>query len=166
MTMSNLDSPAPSQDERVMAALAHVSALLPLMGVVAPIVVWATQKDKSRFVAFQALQAVVYQLSMVLAWFLGMGCYVLSFFSLFAFIPFAGSETSQTLPPLFLPTFFIPFVVMGLMLIGGLAFVVYGLIAAILVFQGKPFRYILIGRWVERFIQPKPGTPSAPPTSE
>jgi uncharacterized Tic20 family protein len=52
----------PNQNDKIMAALAHISALLPLMGVIAPIVIWATQKDKSEYVAFQALQAVVYQL--------------------------------------------------------------------------------------------------------
>ena len=54
----------PSQDERIMAGLAHISAILPMMGMVAPIVIWVTQKDKSKFVSFQALQAVSYQLAM------------------------------------------------------------------------------------------------------
>jgi len=57
----------PSQNDKIMAALAHISALLPLMGIIAPIVIWVTQKDKSEYVAFQALQAVAYQLLMILA---------------------------------------------------------------------------------------------------
>jgi uncharacterized Tic20 family protein len=32
----------PTQSDKIMAALAHVSAILPLMGVIAPIVIWAT----------------------------------------------------------------------------------------------------------------------------
>ena len=52
-----------SQDERIMAALSHATALLPFMGVIAPIVIWVTQKDKSQYVAFQALQAMAYQLN-------------------------------------------------------------------------------------------------------
>jgi uncharacterized Tic20 family protein len=78
--MENIASITPTQDERVMAALAHISALLPMMGVVAPIIIWVTQKGKSKFVAFQSLQALAYQLSMILAWFVGMGCYMFSFF--------------------------------------------------------------------------------------
>jgi uncharacterized Tic20 family protein len=63
-----------------MAALAHIAAIVPFMGVIAPIIIWATQKDKSEYVAFQSLQAVAYQLVMILAWFVGMGCYMLSSF--------------------------------------------------------------------------------------
>jgi uncharacterized protein len=160
--LNSLSSSLPAQDERVMAALSHISALLPLMGVIAPIVIWVTQKDKSRYVAFQALQALVYQLSMVVAWIVGMGCYMLSFIGMFAFIPFTSSGTSQPASPLIITTFFIPFIVLGIMLIGGLAFIVYGVIGAILAFQGKPFRYVLIGTQVEKFMQPKHEAPATP----
>ncbi len=75
-----ISMPAPSQNDKIMAALAHISAVLPLIGVIAPTIIWATQKDKSEYVAFQALQAVAYQLVMILAWFIGMGCYMISAF--------------------------------------------------------------------------------------
>ena len=89
--MTDLDSLTPSQDERVMAALAQISVLVPFLGVIAPIVIWVTQKDKSRYVAFQSLQAVAFQLTLVFAWFVGMGCYMCSFFSIFLTIPLASS---------------------------------------------------------------------------
>ena len=41
-----LTSSTPTQNDKIMAALAHVSALLPMMGVIAPIIIWAIQKDK------------------------------------------------------------------------------------------------------------------------
>ena len=93
----------PNQNDKIMAALAHISALLPFMGVIAPIIIWATQRDKSEYVAFQALQAVVYQLLMILAWFVGMGCYMLSFFTMFLGIPFAGEsgQVDPSIAPLF-----------------------------------------------------------------
>lgn len=96
--MTNIDSSIPTQDERVMAALAHASALLPLMGVIAPIVIWVSQKEKSKYVAFQALQALAYQLGMILAWFVGMGCYMLSFFGTFLGIPLSSSTNSSQSP--------------------------------------------------------------------
>jgi hypothetical protein len=37
--MNNQDINEPSQDERIMAALAHITILVPFMGVVAPIVI-------------------------------------------------------------------------------------------------------------------------------
>ncbi len=154
--MTNLDSLTPTQDERVMAALSHVSALMPFFGVIAPIVIWVTQKDKSRYVAFQSLQALAFQLSMVAAWFVGMGCYMFSFFGTFFTIPFASrSEPSQSLSPLFGLAFLIPFLVFGAIFVGGFFFIVYGIIGAIMAFQGKPFRYMIIGKSVERFLQPK-----------
>jgi uncharacterized Tic20 family protein len=133
-----------NQNDKIMAALAHVSAILPFMGVIAPIVIWVTQKDKSEYVAFQALQAIIYQLVMILAWFIGMGCYMLSFFGMFLTIPFTGSSGNPGSPVMALGAI-IPFFVMGFMFIGGAVFVIYGLVGAIQVFQGKDFHYIIIG---------------------
>jgi uncharacterized protein len=144
----------PSQNDKIMAALAHVSAILPFMGVITPIVIWATQKDKSEYVAFQALQAVVYQLLMILAWFVGMGCYMLSFFTMFLGIPFAeGGQVDPSIAPWFAVGFMIPFIIFGAIFVGGALFVIYGLIAAIQVFQGKDFRYIFIGNRLEKYLQ-------------
>ena len=153
--MTNFDELTPTQDERVMAALSHISALLPLMGVVAPIIIWVTQKEKSKYIAFQSLQALAFQLSMVLAWFIGMGCYMFSFFGLILGMPLSSPpNSSASSSPLFVVLFAIPFIVMGLISIGGFIFVVYGIIGAVRSFQGKPFRYAFIGRRVERFMQP------------
>jgi uncharacterized protein len=139
-----------------MAALAQISVLIPFFGVIAPVVIWVTQKDKSRYVAFQSLQAIAFQLTMIFAWFLGMGCYVCSFFSMFLMIPLASSsESPQSIAPLFGFTTLIPFVVMGLIFLGGFLFILYGIVAAVITFQGKPFRYAIIGRRVERFMQTK-----------
>lgn len=151
--MTSIDSLTPTQDERVMAALSHISTLLPMVGVIAPIVIWITQKDKSKYVAFQALQALAYQLTMILAWFIGMGCYMFSFFGTFFTIPF--SDSSQSASPLFALGFIIPFLVFGAIFIGGFFFIIYGIVGAVMAFQGKPFRYIIIGNRIERFMQPK-----------
>ena len=145
----------PSQNDKIMAALAHISAILPFMGVIAPIIIWATQKDKSEYVAFQALQAVAYQLLMILAWFIGMGCYMLSFFTMFLGIPFAGSSSGDIDPsvaPLFALGFVIPFIIFGAIMIVGALFILYGLFGAIQVFQGKDFRAI-IGNRLANYLQ-------------
>lgn len=152
--MTKIDSLTPTQDERVMAALSHASALLPMMGVIAPIIIWVTQKEKSRYVAFQSLQALAFQLSMIAAWFVGMGCYMLSFFGTFITIPFASPSGDQSANPLLGLAFIVPFLVFGAIFIGGFLFVIYGIIGAIMTFQGKPFRYVFIGNRVERFMQP------------
>src|SRR5512141_2065517 len=84
----------PTQNDRIMAALAHATAILPVTGVIAPIVIWVTQKDKSEYVAFQALQAIAYQLLIILGWFAGMALYMGSFVGMFLIMPPGGSSPS------------------------------------------------------------------------
>jgi uncharacterized Tic20 family protein len=50
-----------TSDERVMGGLAH------FFGLIAALIVWATQKDKSRFLRFQALQAMAFDAVLVVA---------------------------------------------------------------------------------------------------
>ena len=71
----------PSQNDKIMAALAHISAILPFMGVIAPIIIF------------------------------------------------------------------------GAIFIGGALFILYGLIGAIQVFQGKDFRYAIIGNRLATYLQ-------------
>ncbi len=147
-TPTSLPSSSPSSNDKIMAALAHVSAMMPMIGVIAPIVIWATQKDKSEFVAFQAIQAVAYQLLMVFLYFVGMGCYMGSFFLMFP-AGFLTSGSSMDSTPLFI---FIPFVVFGCILLGGFFFIIYGIVAAILTFQGRDFRYVFLGNWLANYL--------------
>ena len=66
-----------TQNERALAALAHGSILLGLFsngigGIVTALVIWVVQRQKSAYVAHQALQALVYQVATflltMLAW--------------------------------------------------------------------------------------------------
>ncbi len=150
---------APAQDERITAAMAHVTAILPLFGIMAPIVVWTTQKDRSRFVAFQALQALVYQLAMILAWLVGMACYMCSYIGIIAG-PIVGLMVGHPAEGMLGPTeglmvasMLVPFIVFGLISVGGIAFVLYGLVGAVQVLRGKEFRYVIIGTRLERYLQ-------------
>ncbi len=146
---------APTQDERILAALAHVTAILPFTGLVAPIVIWVTQREKSAYVAFQSLQALAYQLTMILAWFLGMACYMCSCFAMFVSVPLAASASggarTTTVPPIFAAGFLFPFVIFGALIIGGIVFTIYALVAAVRALQGKDFRYLIIGNRIEQY---------------
>jgi uncharacterized Tic20 family protein len=137
----------PSQDERTMAALAHGSVILFGMGAIAAILIWMTQKEKSRYVAFQALQATAYQLVGVLVSIVSWCCWMALYF--LSFIPLvAAAETSSDPPAVFWLAMFLMFVPLGLMglwILGGLWGAVRGL-------QGRDFRYILIGQQLERWL--------------
>lgn len=147
----------PSQDERVMAALSHITILIPTIGVIAPIVIWVTQKDKSRYVAFQALQAAAFQLLIVLLWFVGMACYMGSFFLMVG----GTTLTRGGGPGPVGIMMFIPFLFLIGMLLIMLLFIILGVVAAVMTFQGKDFRYPIIGDWIARYTQasgPSTGT--------
>ncbi len=63
---------AASKDQRNMAMFAHLSAFAGLIfppggNVIAPLIVWLTQREKSAFVADQALEALNFNLTVFLA---------------------------------------------------------------------------------------------------
>ncbi|HET89774.1 MAG TPA: DUF4870 domain-containing protein [Chloroflexi bacterium] len=148
----------PTQDERILAALAHASIILPFWGLVAAIVIWVTQREKSRFVGFQALQGAAYQLSLVLLAILGGICYMCSFFGTFLTLPFGIIASEEATSPsvigllVSMGSTAIPFCLMGLFLLVGLVFVLYGLYGAVRVLQGEEFRYAVVGERLERYL--------------
>jgi len=152
----------PTSDERVMAGLSHVAALIPIVGIIAPIVIWVTQKDKSRYVHFQALQALVYQLAIIVGYFIWMGCYMLAIFGTVFTLPFTGSNggPQPDSPFAFVPALF-PILFMCVFFLLGLAVAAYAIVAAVQSFQGRPFRYVLIANWVDRYLSGKAEQPPA-----
>ena len=131
-----------------MAALAHAGIILPFTGILAPIVIWVTQKGKSSYVAFQAIQALAYHLLLFIGGILGFACYLASFFLMFGGIFYTSSK--ENVPPLIGMFGLLPFGVMGLLFCGGFLFILYGLVAAVLALSGKEFRYFLLGDFIER----------------
>ena len=143
-TQNNPFVSAHTSDERTMAALAHGSAVLNLFagigGLIAAFVIWMTQKEKSAWVAFHALQSLVFQavvlggtvLVVVLVWIVG---FAVSFATV-------GIGTIVAVPVMIL-SFFV-----GFLIIGGV--VVYGVYGAYQIYQGREFRYIWIGNWLQQ----------------
>jgi uncharacterized Tic20 family protein len=99
-----------------------------------------TQKEKSAWVAFHALQSLVFQavvlggtvLVVVLVWIVG---FAVSFATI-------GFGTLVAVPVMIL-VFFVGFIIIG-------AVVVYGLYGAYQIYQGREFRYIWIGNWLQQ----------------
>ena len=137
----------PSREDRTMAALAHGSGLLPGMGVVAAVVIWATQKGTSRYVNFQALQAIVYQMAGLLVQIVGWCCWTALY--LVSFIPMIAAAEAWAEPPaifwISMLLMVVPFALMGLWIVGSL----WG---AIRTLQGRDFRYLWVGTRLERWL--------------
>ncbi len=149
------------QDERILAALAHISVMLPVWGMIGTIILWVTQREKSQFVGFQALQALVYQLTLVVGGILAGGCYMCLFagtgllfpLGTFATLGSGGSESGGVIP-LLISLFggFLPFCLVGVILLIAVVFVLYALYGAVRVLQGEDFRYAIIGRKLEEYL--------------
>ncbi len=136
-----------STEERLLAAIAHAAIVLQGVSLLVGVLVYITQREKARFAAFHGLQAAVYQLITMI---LTVGLWLVwGIFYAFSMIPLVQlAETMPNAPP---PPIF--WVGMGTMAIPILAMVVFGLYAlwaALRAWQGKDFRYALIGGWLER----------------
>ncbi|MFZ2097878.1 MAG: DUF4870 domain-containing protein [Anaerolineales bacterium] len=145
---------SPTSNESLMAAISH------FFGWLVALIVWATQKDKSPFVRFQAVQALAFDIITSIAVFLLVGCMVVFILGVLglgigdiAILGSQGNPTTEpvrivialiTAVPLLIPCIFIP--------IAGFIFIAR-LIATIQTFQGKNFRYPWLGTLVERYQQ-------------
>ncbi|MFW6097872.1 MAG: DUF4870 domain-containing protein [Chloroflexota bacterium] len=133
-----------TQEDRLMAALAHAAILTGFMAPIAGILIYVTQKEKSAYAAGQALQAAIYQLAgmllLILAWILWDIFYFISFIPVIA----AADANSNAPPPIFwvgMGSMICPFILMGLW---GL----YGLYGALRAWSGADFRYAVVGKLV------------------
>lgn len=132
-----------SKEEKLMALLSHLSIFIPNIGILAPIVIWVTNKEKSDFVRFNTLQAIFFQLIffvlMMLFIFVGI-------ILMLASIPwFDLSSNAEPGIVLFLSMVFM-FMFFPLWIIFG----IYAVVASIKSYKGKMFKYAIIGRIIER----------------
>jgi len=128
-------APLSPSEERTWAMLAHLSVLVNLitgfLGPVVALIIYLVYKDRSRYVAYQSLQAFVMQL----VWWVGGGVLAAILWTL------GGVLTVVCVGILLFPLA----VAASLLPIGAL---VYGIVGAIQTSQGQDFRYWLIGDWV------------------
>jgi len=126
--------PLSSSDERTWAMLAHLSVLLNLitglLGPVAAIIIYAVYKDRSRYVAYHAMQSFVNQL----IWWVGG-----------AALATVAWTISSALAVVIVGFFCMPFA--GLITLMPIVAVVYGIIGGIQAGQGQDFKYWLVGDW-------------------
>jgi hypothetical protein len=149
-------------DAWTIAALAHASILLTLIlafaggvgalvGLVVPLVIHLSYRERSRFIAFHAMQALVYQGAGVLIYLVLV--VVLALAVTVAWVV-SGLLSAVIVGFLLMPIALLLTAVMVIVLLGApLTWIAYGLYAAYEVYQGKDFRYWLVGEWVEREVK-------------
>jgi len=146
-------------EDWTIAALAHATILLTLLlafaggvgafiGLVIPLVIYLSYRERSRFIAFHALQALVYQGAGVLIYLVLV--IVLALVVTVSWIV-SGLLSAVIIGFLLMPIALLLTLLMVIALLAApLAWVAYGLYAAYEVYQGNRFRYWLVGEWVER----------------
>jgi len=141
-------SPAPYQpkpvtpnEERTWAMLAHLSVLLNLvtgfLGGIAAIIIYFIYKDRSRLVAYHAMQAFIFQ---AITW---LGAGLVSGI----LIAIGGALGFLIIPLLCLIPGFLILLLIPISLI-------YGVIGGVKVNNGEDFRYWQIGDWVRYILEP------------
>ena len=134
--------PLTDKEARTWGMLAHLSILLNLIsgffGGIAAIIIYFLYKDRSRFVAYHAMQSFIFQ---SITW-LGSGVIGGIFIAI-------GSTFGVLIIPLLC---LIPGI---LILLLAPASVVYGIIGGIQVNNGEDFRYWQVGDWVRNILEPE-----------
>jgi uncharacterized Tic20 family protein len=137
--------PLSPADERTWAMLAHMSILLNLItgfvGTLAALAIYLFLQDRSRYVAYQSLQALIFQ---SLAWIVS-GLIAITLWTLGGILSVVC--VGVLLFPLAIFFTLIP-----------IAAVVYGVIGGIQTYEGKDFKYWLVGDWVRGTLGGVPGT--------
>lgn len=135
-----------SDDERMMAGLAHASIVLNLLtgglgGIIAALVIWLTQRKESAWVGFQAFQAMVYQLLGLAVGFLSIMCWLVLWFGSLIPVMVNPNQYSDAPPA----GFFVSLSLLCVPFIVSILWTLYGLWGALRAWQGADFRYVLLG---------------------
>ena len=130
----------PTSDEKLLAGLSHLSIIA--FSIIAPFIIWLIQRQKSQYVAFHALQSLFYHLATTVV------SVVLACAFIFVFFRAIASGTANEGMAIFADLAILAIFV--LMTLVAVALTIYGIVGAVMAFQGKPFRYILAGRWAAR----------------
>lgn len=138
-------APLSPSDERTWAMVSHLSVLANLvtgfLGPVVALVIYLVYKDRSKYVAYQSMQAFVFQM----VWWVGGGALIGLIWAI------TGILSAVIIGILCIPFALLFTLGLGLLPLGAL---VYGVIAAIETSQGNDFRYWLVGDWVRGTLEP------------
>ena len=138
-TVSPQQQPLSPSDERTWAMLAHLSVLANLvtgiLGPVASLVIFLVYRNRSKYVAYHALQSTVNQL----IWWVGGGALIGVIWAI-----------TGLLSALIIGILCIPFALLLTIALLAMPLVslIYGVVGAIQVSQGQDFQYWLVGEWV------------------
>lgn len=131
--------PMPPSEERTWGMLAHLSVLVNLVtgfgGPLAALVIYLIYRERSRFVAYHALQSLIFQL---IGWY-GGGVLIGVVWAV------VGALSALIVGVFLIPVALLLTCLLGILPLGTIAYGIYG---AVQINQGKDFCYWLIGEWL------------------
>ena len=143
------------------ASICHTTAILMMWGMIMPIIVWFSQKDRSARLKFQSMQAFLYQLIVTVAYFISYAGFF--FVYVFGIAIFAASgvmaDPSQTTMPAGFEVGFI--IIMAIFMLFWLAwmilypaYLITAGVAAVRTLRGHNFKYPLLGKFLAKRMSP------------
>jgi uncharacterized Tic20 family protein len=134
--------------------MGHISVIVPLWGILAPLSVWILQGKRNAFLKLQAVQTVVYQVVVNLMYLVSNA---LPLFGVLILIAFTGLESGPTQPTtplqmIGIAAFIISMLIFMLIILIVPLFHILGQWAGYRVLKGDDYRYPLVGRWAECWI--------------
>lgn len=135
-----------TSEEKLMAMLSHLSIVFG--GIVLPIIFWATQKEKSKYITFHALQAIFFQLTYIVI-VVFVVC-ILVFVSIFLGLGLGVMTAGTTSDSPGFAAIFIVFIIAAyaLILLSVAAAIGYGVYLAIRSYNGAYVKVPIIGKIV------------------
>ncbi len=136
---------APAPDEKTLAMLAHILQIFTWW--IGPLVIFLVKQD-SKFVRFHAMQALLWQITMIIV---GMFGFILWFVVIFsAIFSGVGKAGANQAPPVAL------FVGMGAIWLGFIVFyflnILFGVLFGVKAGRGEWASYPLLGRWARHIV--------------
>jgi hypothetical protein len=126
-----------SSEENTLAMFAHLSILLNLvtgfLGLVPALIIYFAYKDRSRYVAYQSLQAVIFQL----VYFFGA-------------VILAGIVAIVSTPLVLVCIGLFGLLLALLLALVPIGALIYGIVGAVETYHGRDFQYWLVGQWVRK----------------
>ncbi len=126
-----------SSEENTLAMFAHLSILLNLvtgfLGLVPALIIYFAYKDRSRYVAYQSLRAIIFQL----VYFFGA-------------VVLAGVVALVSTPLVLVCIGLFGLILALLLLLVPIGALIYGIVGAVETYHGRDFQYWMVGQWVRK----------------
>ncbi len=145
---------AEDKEDHIAGAVCHSTSAILLWGVVTPLLVWITQHERSAFLRFQALQAVIYQALGFVAYLGFMTLYIVSFLAMMGATISSRGAASSGLPAWMGISEVASFALSCVFMLGALAYPLLAFVAAVRVLNGRNFHYPILGSFLAARLKP------------